>query len=70
VRTAYLTLWREREELGIQGITYYAWRDLPPPTDLPGSVDYWGLHTGLLHEDTTLPKPALAALAQASQAMN
>jgi polysaccharide biosynthesis protein PslG len=69
VRTAYLTLWREREELGIQGITYYAWRDLPPPTDLPGSVDYWGLHTGLLHEDTT-PKPALAALAQASQAMN
>jgi hypothetical protein len=69
VKRTYLRLWRNREELGFFGAFYYAWRDLPPPTDLVGSEDYWGLHTGLLHEDTT-PKPALAALGQAAAAMN
>jgi hypothetical protein len=45
VAEAFDTLAREREELKLRGVVYYAWRDVPPP---PGQQDFFGLHTGLL----------------------
>jgi hypothetical protein len=40
-----------------------------PPTDFGGGPDYWGLHTGLLRLDGSA-KPALAAMAKASRAID
>ena len=70
IKTTYVSLWNARKKFNLQGAYYYAWRDLPPPVDYNHTVpvDYWGLHTGLLTEDT-LPKPALAAIFAASQQM-
>ena len=51
-----------REELGLRGAIYYAWRDAPP---YEGGQDFFGLHTGLL-DIAGRPKPALAAFRSAA----
>jgi hypothetical protein len=62
------TLTKLGAQLKLTGVAYYAWRDAPPPTDVGGGSDYWGLHTGLLRIDQT-PKPALNAVLEASRAI-
>ncbi len=50
------------EALQLQGVVYYAWRDVPP---YPGGKDFWGLHTGLVKKNNTV-KPSLTAYAAAT----
>jgi hypothetical protein len=69
IKNTYTKLGAQRKKLKIASVNYYAWRDLPPPTDFGGGPDYWGLHTGFLRLDGT-PKPALSALLNASRAIN
>jgi hypothetical protein len=71
IKSTYLALWGARRQFNLQGVYYYDWRDLPPPIDNNHTVpvDYWGLHTGLLQQDTEA-KPALGAIFEASQLMN
>ena len=69
IKSTYTKLGAQRKKLKIASVNYYAWRDLPPPTDFSGGPDYWGLHTGFLRLDGT-PKPALSALLKASRAIN
>ncbi|MGH2845002.1 MAG: hypothetical protein ACRDL0_03095, partial [Thermoleophilaceae bacterium] len=57
VREALTAFSRRREELGLQGVVYYNWRDAPV---YEGGQDFFGLHTGLLDIDGD-PKPALEA---------
>jgi len=54
LRTLLVELSRRRAELGVQGVIWHGWRDLPPPPD------WWGRYTGLIRTDGT-EKPALAA---------
>src|SRR5829696_4572398 len=68
VKNTLTKLGAQRDKLKLTGVAYYAWRDAPPPTDVGGGSDYWGLHTGLLRIDQT-PKPALNAVLQASRAI-
>lgn len=46
---------RGREELGIEGVVYFNWRDSTPAE---GTNDFFGLHTGLLKLNRQ-PKPGL-----------
>jgi hypothetical protein len=57
VRRALGELARKRRTLGLQGVVYFNWRDLPAPR---GGGDFFGFHTGLLREDGSA-KPALKA---------
>ena len=57
IRGAFETLSRRREELGLQGVIYFNWRDAPL---YEGGQDFFGLHTGLLNINGD-PKPALDA---------
>jgi GH35 family endo-1,4-beta-xylanase len=68
IRNTLTKLAAQRDRLKLTGVAYYAWRDAPPPTDVGGGSDYWGLHTGLLRLDAT-PKPALNAVLEASRAI-
>jgi hypothetical protein len=68
VKKTLTKLGAQRDKLKLTGVAYYAWRDAPPPTDVGGGSDYWGLHTGLLRTDQT-PKPALSAVLEASRAI-
>jgi polysaccharide biosynthesis protein PslG len=52
-----LALARRRSDLRIRGVVYFNWRDSTP---YAGGVDFFGLHTGLLHLHGTA-KPALGA---------
>ena len=52
-----LALARRREALRIRGVVYFNWRDSLP---YAGGVDFFGLHTGLLHRGGRA-KPALSA---------
>ncbi|MBJ7470137.1 MAG: beta-galactosidase [Solirubrobacteraceae bacterium] len=49
------------DALNLQGVVYYAWRDVPP---YPGGKDFWGLHTGMVRKNNTV-KPSLTAYASA-----
>jgi hypothetical protein len=69
VKNTYVKLVEQRKKLKIASVDYYAWRDVPPPTDFGGGPDYWGLHTGLLRLNGT-PKPALNAVLEASSAID
>jgi hypothetical protein len=57
IRGAFETLSRRREELRLQGVIYFNWRDAPL---YEGGQDFFGLHTGLLDMDGDA-KPALDA---------
>jgi hypothetical protein len=61
VGAALRELIERREELGLRGAIYYAWRDAPV---YEGGQDFFGLHTGLLDIDGR-PKPALEAFRSA-----
>jgi len=52
-----LALARRRKDLRIRGVVYFNWRDSIP---YKGGVDFFGLHTGLLHLHGNA-KPALGA---------
>ena len=69
IKNTYVKLAEQRKKLKIASVDYYAWRDVPPPTDFGGGPDYWGLHTGLLRLDGT-PKPALSQVLKASSAID
>jgi hypothetical protein len=69
VKNTYVKLAKQRKKLKIASVDHYAWRDAPPPTDVGGGPDYWGLYTGLLRLDGT-PKPALNAVLKASRAID
>ena len=69
IKNTFTKLGAKRKKFNIASVNYYAWRDLPPPTDVGGGPDYWGLHTGFLRLDGT-PKLSLSALLQASRAIN
>jgi GH35 family endo-1,4-beta-xylanase len=58
IASAYKSLAKHRRALKLNGIFYFAWRDLPP---YPGRTDFWGLRTGLITLAGT-DKPALPAL--------
>jgi hypothetical protein len=64
VGAALRELIARREELGLRGAVYFAWRDAPV---YEGGQDFFGLHTGLLDIDGR-PKPALEAFASAAAA--
>ena len=68
IKNTLTKLGAQRDKLKLTGVSYYAWRDAPPPTDVGGGADYWGLHTGLMRTDQT-PKPALNAVLEASRAV-
>lgn len=57
IRAALRAFSRRREELGLEGVIYFNWRDAPV---YEGGQDFFGLHTGLLDIDGD-PKPALDA---------
>jgi hypothetical protein len=57
-------LGRARRRLGLQGVIYFDWRDVPPAA---ARQDYWGVHTGLLDVGGR-PKPALYAFRRAARA--
>ena len=53
-----------RESLGLRGVVYFNWRDLPIA---PGGEDYFGLHSGLVDRQNRA-KPALGAFERAAAA--
>lgn len=55
---------RARKRLGLRGVIYFDWRDVPPAA---ARQDYWGVHTGLLDVGGR-PKPALYAFRRAARA--
>jgi polysaccharide biosynthesis protein PslG len=57
IRAALEAFSRRREQLDLQGVIYFNWRDAPLGE---GGQDFFGLHTGLLNIDGE-PKPALNA---------
>jgi hypothetical protein len=63
VRRALGELARKRRALGLLGVVYFNWRDLPAPR---GGGDFFGFHTGLLREDGSA-KPALEAFREAAR---
>lgn len=65
VQTVLKGFAKQRGKLGVSGIVYFNWKDLP---SYPGRTDFWGLHTGLL-DASGKPKPALAALAKVLRAL-
>jgi hypothetical protein len=56
----------EREQLGLERLLYFSWRDRPV---LAGSRDLWPYYTGLLRTDASA-KPALAAFIGAAAALD
>lgn len=64
IRQTFAELTRRRSALGMRGIVYFEWRDSRPS----GRADFWGFHTGVLDVHGR-PKPGLAALEQAIQAL-
>jgi Glycosyl hydrolase catalytic core len=62
VETALRGFIERREELGLRGAVYFAWRDAEV---YEGGQDFFGLHTGLLDVDGR-PKPALDAFRSAA----
>jgi hypothetical protein len=65
IRSTFKRVVRMRRRLGVQGIVYYSWRDLPPHG---GQPDFWGLYAGL-HQLSGAPKPAFSAFANTVQAL-
>jgi polysaccharide biosynthesis protein PslG len=57
IRAALEAFYRRREQLDLQGVIYFNWRDAPV---YKGGQDFFGLHTGLLGRDGD-SKPALRA---------
>ena len=57
IRAALDALFRRREQLDLQGVIYFNWRDAPV---YEGGQDFFGLHTGLVDAEGN-PKPALDA---------
>lgn len=55
IRESLSALFRLREELRLDGVVYFNWRDAPV---YEGGQDFFGLHTGLLDSQGN-PKPAL-----------
>jgi hypothetical protein len=55
IRESFSALLRRREELRLDGVIYYNWRDAPV---YEGGQDFFGIHTGLL-DSRGKPKPAL-----------
>jgi hypothetical protein len=47
IRSTLRRLVERRKELGIKGVIYYSWRDLPP---FGNQRDFWGLHAGLIDQ--------------------
>ena len=66
IRRTWAALVRYRGILGLRGLVYFSWRDIPPY--LSPFQDYFGLHTGLLELDGR-PKPGLGAFALTVRAM-
>ncbi len=58
VSQSFRALAKSRKRLKLEGVIYFAWRDLPP---YPGRTDFWGLRTGLLTH-AGKDKPAVKAL--------
>jgi hypothetical protein len=65
IRRSIRMLDRHGRRLGVRGVVYFNWRDLPP---YAGGRNFWGLHTGLKDRNGQ-PKPGFAALAQAIDAL-
>jgi hypothetical protein len=63
IKKAIVGLAGRRASLGVRGIVYYDWRDLPIYPG--GGANPWGFHTGLL-TITGAAKPALAAYREAA----
>jgi polysaccharide biosynthesis protein PslG len=67
VKRVWATLVTERARLGLRGLIYYNWRDIPPHA--PSFQDYFGLHVGLLARNGSA-KPARASFARTVRAMS
>ena len=65
IRRTVTRLARYRDQLRLDGVFYFNWRDVAAA---PGSRDRWGLHTGLLREDGS-PKPGMQALTDVTYAV-
>jgi hypothetical protein len=63
IRDLYAMVARRREDLGLRGVVYFNWKDLPP---YPGGEDFFGIHTGLL-DIRGRPKPALEAFREGAR---
>jgi hypothetical protein len=66
VRRVWATLVSERDALGLRGLIYYNYRDIPPHA--PDFQDYFGLHVGLVDRQGAA-KPALQSFSGAVRAM-
>lgn len=64
ITRALRALATRRESLGLRGVVYFNWRDLPIA---PGGEDYFGLHAGLVDRQNR-GKPALGAFERATAA--
>lgn len=64
ITRAFGALAARRESLGLRGVVYFNWRDLPIA---PGGEDYFGLHSGLVDRQNRA-KPALGAFERAAAA--
>jgi hypothetical protein len=67
VRRVWATLVNERDSLGLRGLIYYNFRDIPPHA--PDFQDYFGLHVGLV-DSSGAAKPALDSFRGAVKAMS